>query len=87
MGVVTFNYADSDEELEVHVLRIFDYEGELHESEEVRPEWFPVEKIPYSSMWPDDFYWLPLFLKGKKFHGHFHFRDKNTIESYALTEL
>jgi hypothetical protein len=38
-------------------------------------------------MWPDDQYWLPLFLDGKTFKGMFHFRDHHHIEKYQLEEI
>jgi 8-oxo-dGTP pyrophosphatase MutT (NUDIX family) len=38
-------------------------EGEL--------KWFNLNEIPYSDMWEDDKYWLPLLLKSKKFKGYF----------------
>ena len=39
------------------------------------PRWFQVDEIPFAEMWPDDKFWLPLFLAGKKFKGHFLFSE------------
>ncbi len=70
-----------DEILETHVYRIVQYTGEPVETEEMKPDWFTTTDIPYSSMWPDDEYWLPLFLDEKHFIGHFHFgKDDQVIE-------
>lgn len=41
------------------------YTGELAESDEMRPEWFPLSSIPYSQMWSGDKLWLPLVITGE----------------------
>jgi hypothetical protein len=56
------------------------------ETEEMRPEWFGVDAIPYETMWSDDKYWLPLFLQGKKFTGTFLF-DKPSTPEYSAKML
>lgn len=68
-----------DEGLEVHVFRATQYAGEPRESEEMRPQWFELDAIPYDTMWPDDRFWLPLFLEGKKFEGWFLFGEGEEI--------
>ncbi len=59
--------------IEMHVFRVDAFTGEPSESEEMKPQWFSVEEIPYLQMWPNDPYWLPLLLQGKKFKGKFVF--------------
>lgn len=54
---------------------------------EMRPQWFPLDQIPFTHMWPDDSYWFPLLLQKKKFQGHFTFRDQDTILDYRLREV
>ncbi len=51
-------------DVEVFLLR--EWEGEPVETEEMRPEWHSVEALPFGSMWPDDRYWLPQVLAGKR---------------------
>ena len=53
-----------------------DYEGTLTQSDEMRPVWFDIDKIPYDQMFADDILWLPEVLKGKKASG-FVKMDKN----------
>ena len=62
--------------LEVHMFGTSTYSGTPTESEEMKPQWYNIEDIPYENMWPDDKYWLPELLKGKCFEGTFFF-DKN----------
>jgi mutator protein MutT len=52
-----------------HVYRCDDWAGEPLETEEMRPQWFDVNTIPYDQMWADDEFWLPLLLAGKLFQG------------------
>ncbi|MCR4285191.1 MAG: 8-oxo-dGTP diphosphatase [archaeon] len=80
MGLIDFEFIDKPGEvLEVHFLRILDYYGEPRETEEMSPGWFEEDSIPYEEMWPDDLYWMPMFLRGEKFRGRILFKDQNTI--------
>ncbi|MCH8987158.1 NUDIX domain-containing protein, partial [Patescibacteria group bacterium] len=79
-----FHFKDKPEYLEVHVFYISSFDGEPKETEEMRPQWFSVEEIPFESMWPDDKHWFPLFLEGKNFSGKFLFLDHDTILEYTL---
>ncbi|MBU2219211.1 hypothetical protein KKG15_01845, partial [Patescibacteria group bacterium] len=75
------------ERLEVHIFHITEYEGEPIESEEMKPEWFHIDEIPFMEMWPDDKYWFPLFLKDRKFIGRFLFDDSDNILEQELREM
>lgn len=80
VGVHEFRFATKPEEvLEVHVFRVQDYKWEPVETEEMRPEWFSVKNIPYDEMWPDDRFWIPIFLEGKKFRTRFLFGDGDAV--------
>lgn len=57
------------------------WEGEPTESEEMRPQWFTAESIPFSEMWPDDIFWLPPVLEGKAVKGTFSFGEGDVILS------
>ena len=84
MGVIEFEFKDNPEILEVHIFRGLEWRGEPSESEEMKPQWFDIDKIPYDEMWPDDKFWIPLFLAGKKFKGKFLFGAKNEILEQSL---
>jgi 8-oxo-dGTP diphosphatase / 2-hydroxy-dATP diphosphatase len=71
VGFIEFEFEDGSSDVEVHFFKTEDFEGEPLETEEMRPEWFHVDAIPLHQMWPDDAYWFPLFLQGKKFKGRF----------------
>lgn len=53
----------------------------------MRPKWFGLGNIPFTEMWPDDKFWFPVFLNGKKFIGKYVFRGEETILSQNLVEV
>lgn len=81
-----FQFVFPQEELRVHLFRIGAFTGVPSESEEMRPSWFSFSEIPFESMWPDDKYWLPYFLSGKKFKARFEFKDQDTLVSHQIVE-
>jgi 8-oxo-dGTP diphosphatase/2-hydroxy-dATP diphosphatase len=86
-GVIEFTFLDTGNVLEVHIFKILSYAGSPKETEEMKPQWFEIIDIPFSQMWPDDVYWMPMFLKDKKFKGEIAFKDENTIISHNLEVL
>lgn len=87
IGILNFGWSGSSEILEVHIFLANNFSGEPTESEEMKPQWFTIDEIPFSEMWPDDIYWMPLFLRGKKFKGRFLFGESNAILEKDLTEV
>ncbi|HDZ85913.1 MAG TPA: 8-oxo-dGTP diphosphatase [Candidatus Moranbacteria bacterium] len=87
IGVIEFSWKNKSEVLEVHIFKAEEFEGEPTESEEMKPEWFHVDEIPYNTMWSDDPYWVPLFLENKKFKGNFVFDDDDNVLEYNLEEI
>ena len=83
MGIIEFTFVNDSIVLEVHIFKIEDYSGEPVETEEMKPRWFMVDEIPFKQMWSDDLYWMPLFLKGKKFKGKFLFDKPSTADYQA----
>lgn len=73
-GLCHFNFGGKPF-MDVYVYRASEYSGEMKNTDEAIPEWFPLDKIPYDRMWKDDRYWFPLMLAGKKFEGTFWFDD------------
>jgi 8-oxo-dGTP diphosphatase len=69
----------------VHVFVASDWEGEPIETEEMLPNWFPVNAIPFDRMWQDDAYWLPIVLQGKGVTAEFTFgEDNETVVQWSL---
>jgi 8-oxo-dGTP pyrophosphatase MutT (NUDIX family) len=57
------------------VFVINEFEGEPKSGREGIVNWFNFNDIPFKEMWPDDKFWMPLMLQGKKFEGNFYFDD------------
>jgi 8-oxo-dGTP diphosphatase/2-hydroxy-dATP diphosphatase len=87
-GIHEFEFSHKRGEiLEVHVFLVTEYKWEPTETEEMKPEWFTEEDIPYETMWPDDRYWLPMFLEGKKFRTRFLFGEGDVVVEQHIREV
>ena len=86
-GIITFVFQGDEKELEVHIYIIKKFTGTPTESDEMKPTWFELNKIPFNKMWPDDPLWMPYFLGGKKFTGTVYFKDQNTITKHDIHEV
>ncbi len=86
LGVVEFDFKENPGPLEVHIFKATDFSGAPEEGEEMRPQWFETDKIPFADMWPDDIHWMPLFLEGKKFAGRFLYGPGDAILEKELGE-
>ena len=73
--------------MHVHAYVADTWEGEPTESEEMRPEWFSTATIPYGDMWPDDEYWLPAVLDGKKVSADFTLDEHDAIVHHDVQEV
>jgi len=86
-GCIDFHFMDTGKLMEVHIFEVLRYAGEPVETEEMRPQWFDLDKIPFADMWADDPYWFPLFLEKKKFRGRIIFKDNDEILSQEMEIL
>lgn len=84
VGIIDFEFNGNSEILEVHIFKVVSFSGEPSESEEMKPQWWHINEIPFKEMWPDDTCWVPLFLDGKKFKGKFLFGKSDVILKYEL---
>lgn len=64
-----------------------EWQGEPTESEEMAPQWYTIDTIPYQQMWDDDIHWLPRVLKGEKLTGTFYFDSNDTLTSHDITTV
>lgn len=87
-GELSFFFSQKPEwNQKVHVYMLKGWEGTPEETDEMAPEWFHHEKIPFSKMWQDDQHWLPLILSGKKLEAEFTFgEDNESILHHKITE-
>ncbi|KAJ7484623.1 NUDIX hydrolase domain-like protein [Mycena latifolia] len=68
----------------IDIFRTEEYSGTITESDEMRPEWFNTNQIPFDNMWDTDRYWLPLLLAKQPFSGRADY-EKNG-EAFILNK-
>ncbi|KZV82718.1 hypothetical protein EXIGLDRAFT_684594 [Exidia glandulosa HHB12029] len=73
IGTLLFVVGTEAPAFDVHIFSASTYESTPEETEEMRPQWFSYDDIPYADMWPDDIFWLPDLLAGKPFVGRADF--------------
>ena len=62
--------------------------GEPAETDEIRPEWFPVAALPFDRMWDDGRHWVPRVLAGERLRATFSYApDCATVAESAVTAL
>lgn len=84
VGILDFSFRNGEKEiLEVHIFKLTNFKEEPQETEEMRPQWFYFNEIPFSQMWSDDKYWFPLLLNSKLFEGEFLFDRPSNAEYSA----
>ncbi|MEE2757944.1 MAG: 8-oxo-dGTP diphosphatase [Myxococcota bacterium] len=72
--------------LHVTVFRAGNFDGEPTETDEAKPIWYDVDKIPFDEMWADDVMWMPALLAGKPFFGRFLFDDDIMLDSWLAKD-
>lgn len=87
-GRLIFTFNSMPTVMEVHVFETTEYEGVPAETEEMKPEWYDEESLPFDDMWADDRYWLPVLLRDRSvIDGVFHFDDESTLLTHKLDEV
>jgi len=88
IAVLDFYFPQNQEwNQKVSVFMAKKWDKEPLETEEMAPKWFKQDKLPFESMWPDDVYWLPLVLKGKKVKAEFLFGENDILLDYKVEEI
>ena len=72
---------------EMHVYIANDFIGTPDETEEMKPQWFDMDKIPYEKMFAADRIWMMEVFNNKKLTGNVKFdKDFNLLE-YNFNEV
>ena len=79
VAIIDFSFENKPEfDQQVHVFFTEKWQGEPVESEEMKPEWYSYDELPYKEMWLDDIYWLPQVLAGEKINAKFVFNENGS---------
>jgi len=64
------------------------WSGQPAETEEIRPEWFPVAALPLDRMWDDGRHWVPRVLAGERLRATFSYApDCETVAESSVSSL
>ncbi len=72
-------YFDKKPVFECYIYTTRFWQGEPAETDEMRPQWYPLANIPYDKMWAADSQWIPLILGGQKIEAEINFNDDGTV--------
>ena len=85
---LTFTFPNGTAALLAHVYVTREWQGEPVETEEMSPQWFAFDDIPYQDMWQDDEIWLPHVLNGKRLTATFVFdQDERMLPEGTTIEF
>lgn len=89
VGFLEFDefYKGKKQRVIFHLYIVYDWKGNIDETEEMKPCWFNIDEIPYDKMFPDDRYWLPLILEGKKINAYFDFDENWNLISKQIRDF
>jgi 8-oxo-dGTP diphosphatase len=83
---VTFLFpAHPSWDMDVAVFTAASWSGEVTESDEIRPQWYPVAALPFGRMWDDSSRWLPRVLAGERLRATFTYADDNETVAAETT--
>lgn len=69
---------------ECHVFSTREWMGDLAETEEMRPEWYQISKLPFGDMWAADTKWIPMVLSGEKIKAEVNYSsDGKVVKSFV----
>lgn len=79
------HFFDSDQsEWMGYVFRTDVFYGEPTESEELRPQWFPLDSIPYDDCWSDDRYWFPHLIANQPFEAEIWLAKDGSVAKHDI---
>lgn len=91
VAIINFFFPEEKAKLgfnqQAHIFFCHEWMGEPVESEEMKPQWFSEDQIPYDEMWSDDIHWLPRILAGEKIEADFYFDDDDQVINYEIRQL
>ena len=89
VAIIEFDefYKGNKENVVFHLYLINEWDGEPSETEEMKPSWFEIDKMPYDKMFPDDKYWMPYILDGKKINAYFEFDKEWNVVTKRIEEV
>lgn len=89
IAVIDFYFPHRSDESwnqQVHAFTANSWEGKPKETNEILPQWFSKDALPFDSMWADARHWLPVALSGRDLSADFLFDDTFEILDKSIRE-
>ena len=81
-------YFDKNPVFECFVYMTHHWQSEPVETEEMRPQWYPISCLPFEEMWAADSKWIPLILNGEKIEAEVNFNaDGSVVKEFNYTQV
>lgn len=89
IGQINFNvwYKGEHVDMFLSIYTCDKFSGKVVETEEMIPNWYSKNNIPFDRMLKDDLLWMPLALAGKKFVGNVKFDPNMEMLSHHFEEI
>lgn len=88
VGLIRFDtwYKGERVDLNLNIFTCSDFVGEIEETEEMIPEWFEIENVPFDKMLPDDKEWFPIVVEGGNVYGTVFLEEdlKHSINNFKV---
>ncbi len=72
-------YFDGNPIFECFVYITNSWQSEPIETEEMKPQWYPISNLPFEEMWAADAKWIPLILNGEKIEAKVNFNADGSV--------
>ncbi|MFZ3043804.1 MAG: NUDIX domain-containing protein [Minisyncoccia bacterium] len=84
-------YAAEELDFRVRVYRANILSGEIHETSDMIPAWYPCSDLPYDRMYESDRHWFAKAVRGQKFKANVYYkgraRDFDRIEIFPAIQF
>ncbi|MEX0672857.1 MAG: 8-oxo-dGTP diphosphatase [Candidatus Paceibacterota bacterium] len=87
LGRIAYWVRGQHDPIHMHVFLVDEYAGEPVETEEMRPQWFHIDELPFENMWESDRHWLPVALERVPFSGWFIYDEDDKLKKFDLERL
>ena len=75
VAIIDF-YAADEIDFRVHTYRAEILSGEIHETADMIPDWYPLEEATFERTYESDRHWLPKAASGEKFNANVYYLDR-----------
>lgn len=75
LGVITF-FVQNIADFQVHLYHTEYFSGEARETEDMIPEWYPIDSLPFERMLESDREWFARAARGEHFDAEVYYEER-----------